>query len=236
MNKRVTLPATKARQKFFDIIKDLEKNREKIWVLTINGIGKAAIVNLDLVEELLAKFIGEKKEEFLVKDKGYLIYEARKPLKKRRVLLDTSVPSDWFNKKDLTRREKTRLFFEKLDKGNYEGFITTITRKELSRIGNIKSRGIAKKLISSLPELPVTPQCRNLAEAYIKNKVITSRFLNDALHVAVATVHQLDAIVSWNFRHLVNINKKIAFNRVNISLGFEPIEILSPEEMIYDET
>lgn len=234
MTKRVTLSATKARQNFFDIIKDLEKNKEKIWVLTVNGIGKAAIVNLDLAEELLAKFIREKREEFLVKDKGYLIYEAKKPLRKRRILLDTSVPSDWFNKDDLKRQKKTRLFFERMEKGDFEVFITSVTQEELAKIKEVQLRTEVKELIKSLAVLPVTAQCRNLAEAYIKNEVISSHYLNDALHVAVATVYKLDAIVSWNFRHLVNISKKVAFNQANINLGFDPIEILSPEEIIYD--
>ncbi len=236
MAQRITLSATKARQNFFEIIKDLEKNKEKLWVLTVNGVGRAAIVNLGFVEELLAKFIHEKREEFLIKDKGYLIYEAKKPLRKRRILLDTSVPSDWFNKNDPEREKKTRLFFERMKKGDFEVFITAVTQEELARIKRVQTRRKVKDLIKSLAVLPVTAQCRNLAEAYIKNEVISSRYFNDALHVAVATVHKLDAIISWNFRHLVNIDKKVAFNRVNINLGFDPIEILSPEEMIYDES
>jgi predicted nucleic acid-binding protein len=235
MSKKITLPAAKAREKFFEILKEVEKSKDALYVITVKGVGRAAILNLDLAEEILAKFIREKKEEFLIRDKGYLIYEAKKPIKRRRVLLDTSVPSDWFNKEDLKRQEKTKLFFEQIKKGRFEAFITHVTQEELSRIKDIKTRKKTEELVGLLPVLPITPQCRQLAEAYVKNKVLSSRYLNDALHVAVATVHQLDTIASWNFRHLVNIDRKIAFNRVNVNLGFDPIEILSPEELIYDE-
>lgn len=62
--------------------------------------------------------------------------------------------------------------------------------------------------------------------------IVTWKFADDALHVALATLAKTDAIVSWNFKHLVNPIKIRMFNEVNISRGYGTIVIMSPEEIV----
>ena len=80
--------------------------------------------------------------------------------------------------------------------------------------------------------LPATPDSRDLARAYLETKALPSKSENDALHVAIASVAKVDFIVSWNFKHLVNINRIRLFNSLNLSRGFALIDIRTPREVI----
>lgn len=75
-----------------------------------------------------------------------------------------------------------------------------------------------------------------LATAYLKAGVVGERWLDDATHVAAATIARADAIVSWNFRHIVRLDKIKAYNQVNLAKGYGILTILSPVEVGIDET
>jgi len=74
-----------------------------------------------------------------------------------------------------------------------------------------------------------------LREAYLSAKVIGPQWVDDASHVAIATVVRADIILSWNFRHMVKWDKIRAFNAVNLKLGYPMVTIISPQELISDE-
>lgn len=87
-----------------------------------------------------------------------------------------------------------------------------------------------------LIELEVTNEAKNLAVKYIKKKIVPEKKENDALHVAIATVNEVDAIVSWNYRHLANLRKAEVFNGINLEQGFtKHLEIVTPMEVSKDE-
>lgn len=73
-----------------------------------------------------------------------------------------------------------------------------------------------------------------LAEAYIKERAVAEKSISDARHIAIATVARVDVLVSWNFKHIVNINRIHLFNAVNLKLGYPIIEIRSPKEILYE--
>jgi hypothetical protein len=62
---------------------------------------------------------------------------------------------------------------------------------------------------------------------------VSPKYVDDALHVAMATVHGVLLIVSWNFKHLVNVRREEAFNAVNILRGWPLVRIVSPKEIIH---
>ena len=72
-----------------------------------------------------------------------------------------------------------------------------------------------------------------MARKYIENKVISNHSLVDAEHIAIATVERVDIIVSWNFKHIVNIRMIRGYNFVNLKEGYSMIEIRTPREVIY---
>jgi len=77
----------------------------------------------------------------------------------------------------------------------------------------------------------LSDEVRELAKAYHERKIVPVRFSNDVLHIALATVADVDLMVSWNFKHIVHFDKIRMFNAVNREQGYKPIEIRSPREV-----
>lgn len=70
-----------------------------------------------------------------------------------------------------------------------------------------------------------------LVDAYLGHKILTQKYKNDMVHIALATVHNADILVSWNFKHIVHFDKIAKFNAVNLEYGFRPLTIHSPREV-----
>ena len=81
--------------------------------------------------------------------------------------------------------------------------------------------------------LDTSSETEQLANAYLAAAVVPPKFADDALHVSMATVHGVRLVVSWNFKHLVNVRREDGFNAVNILHGWPPVRIVSPKEIIY---
>lgn len=94
-----------------------------------------------------------------------------------------------------------------------------------------------KQLLQDIPHentvrLPVTDEMRHLQTLYVRGKVVGPSCGNDALHVAVATVEKADVIVSWNFKHIVHLDKILGFNAINVREGYGNLVILTPREVV----
>lgn len=81
--------------------------------------------------------------------------------------------------------------------------------------------------------MTVTSETEELAAQYIENAVIKPQHTDDARHVATCTVAKIDYLVSWNFRHLVNVQREAGFNAVNLLQGCQAVRIVNPLELIY---
>lgn len=110
-------------------------------------------------------------------------------------------------------------------------------------VAEVEAKGTpekVKELVRSLPPrhieaLRLTKEVSSLQQAYLDRKILTARSKNDAAHVAFATVHRADAIVSWNFRDIVRFDRMKLFSQVNFSLGYGLLTIVSPKEVFFDE-
>ena len=80
--------------------------------------------------------------------------------------------------------------------------------------------------------LEFSEEAQQLANNYIEEKVLGKASLNDAYHIAIATVNRIDVLVSWNFKHIVNLDKIRLFNAINMKLGYPTIDIRAPKELI----
>jgi hypothetical protein len=78
----------------------------------------------------------------------------------------------------------------------------------------------------------ITEDVINLADTYISEKVVGKTSLEDCRHIALATVNRVDVLASWNFKHIVNLDKIKGYNSVNLRSGFPMIEIRSPKDLI----
>lgn len=97
-----------------------------------------------------------------------------------------------------------------------------------------------KKILLDLPpecteRVEITGEVIALRDAYIRSGVLSARWADDAAHVAAATVARADAIVSWNFKHIVRLDRIKAYNQVNLAEGYGILTILSPREVLHDD-
>ena len=101
-----------------------------------------------------------------------------------------------------------------------------------------KTRGLKRERLLSLintykiPWLEVTPECMELTEKYMGREIFPSKYRDDGLHIAIATVHQIDVVVSWNLRHMVKLRTRREVKAINIVEGYKEIEICTPMEVI----
>jgi hypothetical protein len=72
----------------------------------------------------------------------------------------------------------------------------------------------------------------DLADVYQQRGILTPKFYNDGVHVALATIAEVDILVSWNFKHIVHFDKIRLFNAINLERGYKPLQIYSPREVM----
>ena len=145
------------------------------------------------------------------------------------VYTDTSVIGGCF---DVEFREHSNALFEEFKGG--------IKHMVLSDVVFIELRNARKEVTLKLDEVPDahkfehnnTPEALKLAEAYIDGGALSNKSLNDALHIAIATISKADVLASWNFKHIVNFNRIKLYNSINLQLGYPVIEIRTPREIL----
>ncbi|MEW6041446.1 MAG: PIN domain-containing protein [Elusimicrobiota bacterium] len=157
-------------------------------------------------------------------------------MKKLKVYIDTSVFGAFFDREDPKRVEVTLKFLETVKNEKIEGFISNITLEEIEK-SPPEIRTELKRVIKDINITVIyeTGECVELVTSYLDEKIIPEKYRDDARNIAVAVYNGLDAVISWNFRHMVNLIVKRKVNSVNLKLGYSPIEILSPEEVEINE-
>jgi hypothetical protein len=95
-------------------------------------------------------------------------------------------------------------------------------------------RGKLLKALESVPceILPITREQRGLASVYVQEGVIPVKYTDDAIHVAVCVLNQIDCLITWNMKHLANFRRIEQMNLINLRYGLPPIKIHTPEEML----
>ena len=83
--------------------------------------------------------------------------------------------------------------------------------------------------------IELTAEAILLADTCIKEKVVGKTSLEDCRHIAIATINKVDVLASWNFKHIVNLDRIKGYNSVNYRLGYPMIEIRSPKDLIHYE-
>ena len=154
-----------------------------------------------------------------------------------RLYLDTSVIGALFDLEMPQRIEITRTLLDSIIEGKHTGIISNIVLEEIER----SPEEFKEKLIAEMRKIPLEiisedEASADLLEIYEKEEFIRRGARLDLRHLAVATVNGVDAVVSWNFRDIVNIRTRRSVHSTNLRLGFPLIEIVSPEEVIgYEE-
>lgn len=84
-------------------------------------------------------------------------------------------------------------------------------------------------------EIQVSVDAQDLAREYVERGVLSPSFTDDATHIALATVAEVDVLVSWNFKHIVHLDKVRMFNAINLEMGFRALQIYSPREVTHHD-
>ncbi len=148
---------------------------------------------------------------------------------KQRLYIDTSVFGGYY---DEEFEEFTKPLFDRIREDEFLLLFSTVTQDELEN-APIQVRELVKHLKVDFTEfVEITEEAVELAIQYIKEKVVGQTSFADCLHIALATIHHANFLVSWNFKHIVNVQKIMGYNSINIKNGYKQLEIRSPRDFI----
>lgn len=146
----------------------------------------------------------------------------------QRFYFDTSVFGGVFDKEF---EEATLQLFERVRLGKVICVFSDLTETELvNSPENVKQhfKSLAK---DNIERVIVTDEILTLASKYVAEKVVGQTSFDDCVHIATATIYKADILVSWNFKHIVNVYRIRGYNSINIRSNYQPLEIRSPKEI-----
>jgi len=124
---------------------------------------------------------------------------------------------------------------ERFARGECVLVVSNLTVQELAAAPQQVRQHLASVPEAHIETLQLGTEASELAEAYITAGVISANMRADAQHIAMATVARVDVLVSWNFKHIVNLRRIHGYNSVNIRRGYPALEIRAPREVLSDE-
>ena len=148
---------------------------------------------------------------------------------KQRIYIDTSVVGGYF---DEEFKEATVKLFELLDNNEITFIVSDLPDLELlNALPNVKKL-LLKYSADKFERVELTQDVIQLADTCIVEKVVGKTSLEDCRHIALATINKVDVLASWNFKHIVNLDRIKGYNSVNLRLGYSIIEIRSPKDLV----
>jgi predicted nucleic acid-binding protein len=150
--------------------------------------------------------------------------------RKVKVYLDTSVISALFDVKNPERKSLTEAFLKEIE--SFEPFISEITVAEIERTPDPLLQSKMKEVVSQFSVLPLTDDVEWLANEYVRYGAVPESYPEDAYHIAIAVVNEIDFLLSWNFKHIVRRKTRDIVKMVNTLNRFRQIEIMTPAELL----
>ena len=148
---------------------------------------------------------------------------------KQRLYIDTSVFGGFF---DEEFAEFTKPLFERLQKGEFKVLFSAVTQDELTLAPNNVKKLVEDLKVELTEFLETNEEVVDLATQYILEKVVGQTSFPDCLHIALATINRADFLISWNFKHIVNVQRIRGYNSINIKNGYKQLEIRSPRDFM----
>jgi len=152
----------------------------------------------------------------------------------KKIYIESSIPSFYYEKRTepemVARRNWTRDWWDNHSK-KYELVTSAAVFEELNE-GNYSTKSEALDLMKGVPDLEIDNHVIAIVNAYISHKVMPKNPRGDALHLAVATYHKCDFLLTWNCNHIANPNKFIHLSAVNALLGYITPQLTTPYAMM----
>lgn len=154
-------------------------------------------------------------------------------MRQLKLYLDTSILNFTLGGAEPPRVAATQTLLRQLQAHIFSGYISAVVVQEVLAAPEPKRSDLIRIIETHrLSVLELDAAAEALAHQYVVHRVVPKRYDNDARHIAIAVVNNLDVIVSWNFRHMVNVKARLAVNGINRLEGYHEIEIVTPEEVI----
>ena len=148
---------------------------------------------------------------------------------KQRIYIDRSVIGGYF---DEEFKEATIKLFERLENNEIIFVVSDLLDLELINAPQQVRDHLLKYSPDKFQRVELTEEVIKLADTYIEEKVVGKTSLEDCRHIALATINKVDVLASWNFKHIVNLDRIKGYNSVNLKLGYSMIEIRSPKDLV----
>lgn len=153
-------------------------------------------------------------------------------MKKLRLYFDTSVFGGVY---DIEFQEETEMLFEMVKNGEIICVYSDLCEYELENAPDIVKEHFLSLDKNQTEFAEITEEINQLAEEYVNEKVVGQTSIDDCRHIACATINKVDYLVSWNFKHIVNVFRIRSYNEVNIKNGHIQLDIRSPKDFIRNE-
>ncbi len=148
---------------------------------------------------------------------------------KQRIYIDTSVVGGYF---DEEFKEATVKLFERLKNNEIKFVISDLLDLDLINAPQNVREQLLQYSADKFEKMELKEEAIQLADTYINEKVVGKTSLEDCRHIALATINKVDVLASWNFKHIVNLDRINGYNSVNLRLGYSILEIRSPKDLI----
>lgn len=148
---------------------------------------------------------------------------------KKRIYTDTSVIGGCL---DIEFEDGSNKLLEEFKSGKSILVVSDLTLVELENAPEAVKDILKQVPIEFVEYLEFSKEASTLAETYLGEGVVSEKSRVDAQHIATATVNHADVLVSWNFKHIVNLDRIHGYNSVNLKLGYHMIEIRTPIEVL----
>ncbi|MCC6743778.1 MAG: PIN domain-containing protein [Acidobacteria bacterium] len=149
---------------------------------------------------------------------------------RKSIYLETSVIGAYLDNDEPFRRDLTIRWWEH-ELALFEPFVSLLVQRELERMPESR-RASYLRLVEHLPRVEIADEAAILAEGYITRGIFQRKYVADALHVALASYHKLDFLVTWNFGYLANVHRQARVRLFNTAAGFFVPTIVTPEFLV----
>ena len=154
-------------------------------------------------------------------------------MKKIKYYLDTSIFNFVFADDAPEKMILTERLFKQIENENMEIYVSEVVMDEINGAQESTRERLIKLIEKYNPVLlPVDQEVKDLAQRFIEEGIIPEKYRDDALHISVAIVNNLDILISWNFQHIVKVKTRVEVNAISRLMNYHEIEICSPEEVV----
>jgi predicted nucleic acid-binding protein len=156
-------------------------------------------------------------------------------MRKPKIYLETTIFNHYFDAERDAHADTVKMFKE-IQTGKYEAYTSSYVIDELAQAAEPKRSNMLALIAKyNINVLDANDEAQDLANVYVNEGVIPTKYKYDGLHIAIATINDLEYIFSLNFKHINKVKTKTMTSLINVRHGYKPILIATPMEVTDDD-